>query len=325
MAIVLNQFLDQATYIGGVFVDQSGQGNNGTPANAPNFTTNHLGIANAAAIFVAANNDAITVLDSNTLDFDTNDFTIAIWAKSTGVTGTHQVLLSKDYFAGTSPANEYVWLFYLQGDGHIAFYWNNTFIFYSGGYVNDDTWHLFIIERDGDAGYIYVDNNQRAHGATFFQGASFNNNVNLLIGERNSTPSYFEGPMDNLRIYNHALSEAERTAIFTGKYERTFSGICTPSGALTVTPTFVIQLSGSCTPLGALSVSHPDWLLIDETLTWMGEWDVAWAYNIDEVVLYKSADGNEWHAFVSKIGHNVGNVPTSSAYAWRRLYQEKFL
>ncbi len=102
------------------------------------------------------------------------------------------------------------------------------------------------------------------------------------------------------------------------------AGALTPSGTLVAAFIIVQATGGELMPLGTLAMRNPDWLLIDEILTWMGEWDKTYPYDINDVVLYKSTGGNEWHVFVSKIGHNVGNIPTSSAEAWRRLYQEQW-
>ena len=76
---------------------------------------------------------------------------------------------------------------------------------------------------------------------------------------------------------------------------------------------------------GALSGNNPAWLTLDDKLTWIGEWDATYGYVIDDVVIYKASADPEWHVFVSKIIHNVGNNPDSSAVAWRRLYQEPYL
>ena len=74
---------------------------------------------------------------------------------------------------------------------------------------------------------------------------------------------------------------------------------------------------------GALSITNPAWLLIDDTMRWMGEWDETYTYDVNDVVLHYF--GNEWHVFISKAGHNTGNVPVSSAEYWRRLYQEQWI
>jgi len=106
---------------------------------------------------------------------------------------------------------------------------------------------------------------------------------------------------------------------------RSLGGALTPTGDLLSALYMIMSLGGELDFAGDLSATNPLWLLIDDTLTWMGEWDATYGYAIDDVVLYKTSDGNEWHVFISKIGHNVGNIPTSTAAAWRRLYQEKWL
>ena len=106
---------------------------------------------------------------------------------------------------------------------------------------------------------------------------------------------------------------------------RSLGGTLTPTGQLVTALIIVMLLGGELDLSGALSGINPAWLLIDDILTWQGEWSSTYGYALDDVVLYKSTDGNEWHVFVSKISHNVGNVPTTTASAWRRLYQEKWL
>jgi len=104
---------------------------------------------------------------------------------------------------------------------------------------------------------------------------------------------------------------------------RAFGGTLTPAGGLNAAFTLIVALGGELNLSGALSGRNPAWLILDDKLIWMGEWDIAYGYRIDDVVLYKY--GEEWHVFVSKISHNVGNIPKSSPEAWHRLYQEQWL
>jgi hypothetical protein len=103
---------------------------------------------------------------------------------------------------------------------------------------------------------------------------------------------------------------------------RTLGGTFTPTGDVDIAAFFELLLGGELDLEGTLSGRNPDWLLIDETLRWMGEWDATYSYDINDVVLHQF--GDEWHVFISKVGHNVGNIPTSSATYWRRLYQEQW-
>ena len=71
---------------------------------------------------------------------------------------------------------------------------------------------------------------------------------------------------------------------------------------------------------GATSGQNPNWLLIPDYLNWMGEWNALTSYDDRDVVLYVTDDG-EYHGFVSKSNHNVGNIPTTSYQHWTRLIQ----
>lgn len=103
---------------------------------------------------------------------------------------------------------------------------------------------------------------------------------------------------------------------------RSLGGTISPTGDLGVISTFVMALGGVLGLSGDASLSNPSWILIDATLNWMGVWSATASYDVDDVVLYRSSATAQYHVFVSKIGHNVGNIPTSTASAWRRMFQE---
>ena len=104
---------------------------------------------------------------------------------------------------------------------------------------------------------------------------------------------------------------------------RAFGGTLNPTGNLSTILTYILTLGGELNFEGSIAGRNAAWLLLDDNLTWMGEWSATQTYDMDDVVLHKA--GNEWHVFVSKAGHNTGNVPTSSAPWWRRFYQEQWL
>jgi len=165
----------------------------------------------------------------------------------------------------------------------------------------------------------------------------------LSVGDREQASWVYSGlPPIISKVIGGTLTSAGALSRVTTRY-RIYGGTLTPSATLNVlvtplpfpggltlagglvpTPTYVIGLSGELIPIGAISAGNPAWLLIDDTLRWMGEWDIAVSYDIDDAVLYKASSDVEWHVFVSKVGHNVGNNPDSTA-EWRRLYQEKWL
>jgi len=106
---------------------------------------------------------------------------------------------------------------------------------------------------------------------------------------------------------------------------RALGGTLTPTGALGTVITYTVSLNGELTLTGAISGHDPSWILIDDILRWMGEWSVYTNYSLNDVVIHKTSGAAEYHVFVSKTAHNVGNAPNSSATYWRRLYQEPML
>ncbi len=87
----------------------------------------------------------------------------------------------------------------------------------------------------------------------------------------------------------------------------------------------IVELTANMNFSGSISAQNPNWLLLDDSLAWREEWDETVTYDPFDAVLYKTADGGEWHVFVSKVSHNIGNIPTTSPAYWRRYYQEQFV
>ena len=107
--------------------------------------------------------------------------------------------------------------------------------------------------------------------------------------------------------------------------EQAIGGVFIPSGAVSTLMTYLQGLEGELDLSGIMSARNPAWLILDNLLRWMGEWSATITYYQDDVVLYKAATDPEWHVFISKATHNIGNNPDSSAAWWRRVYQEPLL
>ena len=101
---------------------------------------------------------------------------------------------------------------------------------------------------------------------------------------------------------------------------RSFGGGLTPTGILTPVPIYVQSLGGTLNLSGAVVMANPAWLLIPDNYLYQGNWDVTILYDKRDVVLYKTTDG-EYHPYVSKLGHNVGNIPTTAYLYWTRMDQ----
>ena len=80
----------------------------------------------------------------------------------------------------------------------------------SDGTLTDTDWHHLAGTFDGTTGRLYLDG--VATGTPDTSGSLVTNNLNLYIG-RNTDPdvatTYFNGLIDDVRIYNRALSAQE--------------------------------------------------------------------------------------------------------------------
>ncbi|MFH0765024.1 MAG: LamG domain-containing protein [Calditrichota bacterium] len=118
---------------------------------------------------------------------------------SVGSGGWHitQTVSGHAYFAGRAPG---------------AYVYNDS----SDAILNDNQWHLVVGMINGSSWTIWVDGSlQRTVTGT--QNPSMNNSDPFVIGchiDVSQRASYWEGDIDDISIYNRALSAAEITTLF---------------------------------------------------------------------------------------------------------------
>ncbi len=206
------------------FNDISGYGNNGVNHGVTfeNSVSSELG---KAAIFVSSQNDYIdlgTISTSNLLQLHGN-LTIAVWINPILEGDDYQRIVDKSTGGGGS--NGYgLWI---RNNGIIGFSysndgWNGPYYQTDQGVVVANTWQHFVVTGDGTDYKIYKDGN--------LISGSYNNGgyeipalteTNMRIGNwPNGLDRRFNGLMDNLRIYNRALSLAEIKKVYAGELKK---------------------------------------------------------------------------------------------------------
>ena len=190
--------------------DSSGNGNNGTMMNAPVWSTGSYGLALA---FNGADN-YVEILHNETLT--SSNFTIEAWIYlNSDVVGTQARIVSKqetisksysfDIFGkgyGGSTGNQL-----LLSIGNGTTWWN----FLSTTHLSNQTWYHVAGTQEGTTSKIYIDGQLDKNGTTSTQTA--NNTGVLTIGCQKQTGTgasyFFNGTIDEVRIYNRALSQQE--------------------------------------------------------------------------------------------------------------------
>ena len=223
--------MDEAA--GTVINDSSGNGNTSSSFTGDvSWTTGKFG----SALNFDGANDVVRIPETASIDMGgtTQSYSVSAWIKTSMnvAAGTHAFLLAKRASSGVYP-----YIVYLDqseiacfetGDG------TNYNVTCNSTALNNNTWHLITAVRDvsSDKIFIYVDG-QPAGSATDTTVTSLANNDNVSIGNGGAsyTEKDFGGIMDDVRIYNRALSSTEVQALFN------YSPVIpTPTPTPTVTP-----------------------------------------------------------------------------------------
>jgi hypothetical protein len=206
---------------GTVTTDASGGGNNGTLTNFNSTATSGWvtdSTVGGTVLSFDGVDDYVTVPYSSNLNLTTG-VTLSAWVKTTQTNRGDIITRYKPAspFPGyglvmdpgtpgcTTPGTIGMWV----GD-------MTNYYVCSTAVVNDGNWHLVTGTYDGTTVKIYIDGN----GAPNVSGTrtnSLNETVTpLYIGNNSNLDRPFAGSIDNARVYNRVLTDAEVTSMFNG-------------------------------------------------------------------------------------------------------------
>jgi hypothetical protein len=195
--------------------DESGNGNNGT-VNGASLSTDRFGNVNKAYNFDGVD-DVIIVSDNNELRLNSGDFTIALWYKinSYGLPDRHFI------FKSDGPGSTNKWGFQktavVNGGPSLSFttsgalggYWVN------GSVVQDYVWHHAIVVRNGILFNIYEDGILLTSVSNIPMQTS-TQAIRIGGDEINGGGHWHHGSLDDIGIWNRALSQQEITDLYNG-------------------------------------------------------------------------------------------------------------
>lgn len=175
------------------------------PANGnATLATDKFSLPNRAYAFDGTNN--LVAPDFNA-DFE--HFTVSLWFKVSDKTGVQQ-LVGQDWSGGASTFMLYSWegtlggALYIQGNGIPFQVW--------GPPLTPNQWYHAVYSYDGSKTSMYVDGFRGVYADQ--TGTLAKVRAPLYIGSR-GVADRMRGSVDDIRIYNRALSQAEVTALFT--------------------------------------------------------------------------------------------------------------
>jgi len=201
-------------------IDTSGQGNDGTIYGA-------VAVAGkmGQALSFDGINDYVRVANDNSLNFGTGDFSICAWINTNNDTTRQSIIVKGVPLDGTTNAGYLVSYRGDTADDPIYFTINDddasggvAIKYNTGGIANSWIHICCVADRDGD-GSIYVNGVLKASSSLASITTDVSINADLAIGQTLSgggpiAGRYFNGLIDEVRIYNEALTQDEVTTLY---------------------------------------------------------------------------------------------------------------
>jgi len=206
-------------------LDKSGNGNDGISYNAT-LTQDRFGNPSSAYNFNGTNG-YIQVAHSPQFDISKSlGFSVAFWFNSASAQRPiYSLVVYSSHFSGGIWNSG--WTVQCTNDGY---YGVNNFGFWFGNgstmgnganttCFSDNTWHLFSATFDGRKVNVYLDGVLKGNFLFDPNSSPVANLISeaLSIGSSPRGGSYFKGDMDDIRIYNRALTAAEVSQLYQMK------------------------------------------------------------------------------------------------------------
>ena len=186
---------------GSTTADVSGQGNPGVISGASWSARGKFG----NALYFNGANSWVTINDSPSLDL-TNSMTLEAWVYPTSTMSGWQAVINKEQPGGFGAA------YYLAANSdlnqpELAVYTTDWHKLYGGPSLSANQWIHLAGTYDGTTLRLYVNGNQ-VSSQPQAGGIDVTNGV-LRIGGNSYWGEFFQGRIDEVRIYNRALSASE--------------------------------------------------------------------------------------------------------------------
>jgi len=190
-------------------IDYSGNGHDGlTDDSDDTLDCTSVGKFNLACNF-SGDNDTIEVTSST--DFQTQRPTVAAWIKSDNTAAFHQIV---NYGVGGTNRG---WRLITNGtsvmfgvrDGSTTYDAQSAF-----GTISQGEWHHVVGVYDGSTVKVYVDGELGTTTASFTGTIDYTSPPNLTVGGSETQSNDYDGAIDEVRVYNRALSSTEAEKLY---------------------------------------------------------------------------------------------------------------
>ena len=214
---ITNYTLRSDQYLAGIWRFDEGAGStaadgsaNGNDATIYGATWTSGKYKNALRFNGSNNYVSVTSSDSLNSPSASNQVTVSAWIYPTS--SAQQMVVSKDTGNGALGAGS-VYMLELESNGQIRFHIHNTtdgdIINLINGSYTLNTWQFVVGTFNGSVGTLYVNGTltafQNSSGGSIYSGST----QNLFIGTLRNTARFFNGTIDEVKLWSRALSVDE--------------------------------------------------------------------------------------------------------------------
>lgn len=191
--------------------DESGYGNHGTVYNAL-LTSDRFGMTDRAYYFNGI--DAYVEVQNSTSLILSESLSISSWIQLENTSSEFKLILRKGRLNAGSSDSSYA--FYVRSYDELAFYFSGSTGVHetTGVDLNDTDWYHVAVTFDSVAQEVKIFLDGIVVYSQPETGFPSEFDYPIGIGQTNDPGQFFEGNLDQLRIYSRALSEQEIQEIF---------------------------------------------------------------------------------------------------------------
>lgn len=210
---------------GATAADSSGNGNAGAVGGATTWITGKRG----GALHTGGGGAGVRIARSSLLE-PASGITVSAWVRRTGSPGAYKYIVAK----GATGCIAASYALYTGRDGGLGFYVSSQLGYdftaspFAGADVWDGGWHLATGTFDGAMVRLYVDGVEVGGGTARPAGIAYNlvDDNDLLIGHYDWCANLdYEGDVDDVRVYDRALSAQEIQALDAYAFQGFFSPV----------------------------------------------------------------------------------------------------
>ncbi|MFY0607562.1 MAG: T9SS type A sorting domain-containing protein [Cyclobacteriaceae bacterium] len=279
------------------------------------------------AISLNGSNQSIVVRDSTAFDFGTGDFTIEAWINTNDLSAIHTII--SDF---NNTANGSMRLLTTANGELAASIGSESFDVISEAEVLEiNSWEHVSLVRAADSAFLYI-NGKRVASTAGMASRNLSSMANMTIGKQAlGTEFYFNGQIDEVRIWNVARSESELQSDYFTSLKGDEQGLLAYYTMNHQAGTVVSDQSVNDYKADWSGTGNPSWVssgaLVDnEPPAVPTDFTIAKAENSNALVMnwtdnatnetsyivQYSSDKNNWIAWTNNLGADVNTYTTGS-------------